>query len=283
MGPARPSGGAGEPVRGRTRNQVGGYPARRPVFLRSLYDHLNRHIAAYTCASVVIVYTAYIVVVGGDYMAMFRFFVPVVPQICLLAGLFTHLLFERIRGQPHKRNLAALILAGAAGLTMLQSLPLEEQIFPKPWFMHGTYRGVQHERWHVARNTLAGEFFRTYPFAPGDSLAVLGIGIIPFLNEDLTVYSFHGIVDPVIAHQPPNQVVATGFAGHEKIDFVSVISRKPAVIMVDTGDLYPEPQPFPDYPDEIDAFVRENYTLKVVWLEDRVNHEAGYLHYLVLK
>jgi hypothetical protein len=242
----------------------------------------RRYAGLLVCSLVSAAYTLYIVAVGGDYMAMFRFFVPVLPLIYLIYAQFVEWLFaDRFLSVQKRRFAAGLVCLGIAA-TLLQSTPLEEKIFGKPWFMHGTYRGVQHERWHVARNTLVGKFFRDYKHSEDESLALLGIGIIPYVTN-MKIGSFHGIVDPYIAHKATGLPIGSWVAGHEKIDFVSVILKKPDYIMVDTGDLYPEPQPFPDYPDEIDAFVRENYTLKSVWLNDTVNRESGYLTFLELK
>ncbi len=255
---------------------------RPPRSLRALRDRVAENIGASVCLAVILVYSAYIVYVGGDYMAMFRFYVPLLPLIYPLAGLLAWKLYQQVSASVHKRGAIPWILLAAAALTFLHSTPLEQGLYETPWFMHGTYRGVQHERWHVARNRLAGEFFRRLRRSDDESLAVLGIGIIPYVT-DMKVYSFHGIVDPQIAHRPTKKTIGAGVSGHEKVDFVSVILKKPTYIMVDTGDLYPEAQPFPDYPDEIDAFVRQHYELKAAWLHDRVNREAGFLMYLELK
>jgi arabinofuranosyltransferase len=253
-----------------------------PKTFLMLMSELEKHIGLVVCSLVSLVYTFYIIYVGGDYMAMFRFFVPLLPLLYLIFGLLTFWLYQEIARNPYKLGITNWLIIFAGALTLLQSTPLEQAIFGKPWFMHGTYRGVQHERWHVARNTLVGKFFRGYISDEDESLAVLGIGIIPFMN-DITIHSFHGIVDPYIAHLKTGKPIGEGIPGHEKVDYVSVILKKPTYIMVDTGDLYPELQPFPDYPDEVDAFVRENYELKGAWLDDRVNQEEGYLMFLELK
>ncbi|HZW03980.1 MAG TPA: glycosyltransferase family 39 protein [Anaerolineaceae bacterium] len=262
--------------------QGGWLPVRRLLDGRAWLHGLRAAAGPVVCAAVTAAYTAYVAYVGGDYMAMFRFFVPVLPLIYLLFAHFAHRLLALVALNPHKLRLGQGLLVAAAAFTLLQSTPLEQSLFSQPWFMHGTWRGVQHERWHVARNTLAGEFFRDLKRSDDESVAVLGIGIISFVT-DMPIRSFHGLVDPHIAHMEINPTASSGVAGHEKIDFVSVIRRKPTYIMVDTGDLYPEPQPFPEYPPEINDFVRQNYELKTAWLVDRVNQEAGYLHYLVLK
>lgn len=242
----------------------------------------RRSVGPVVCLAVIAAYTAYVIYVGGDYMAMFRFFVPILPLIYLLFARAAAALFEITTLSAHKLRLARGLLAAAVLFTLLQSTPLEQELFGQPWFMHGTWRGVQHERWHVARNTLIGEFFRDLKRSDEESLALLGIGIIPYIS-DMEVRSFHGLVDPYIAHKPTEKEIGSGVAGHEKVDFVSVIREKPTYIMVDTGDLYPEPQAFPSFDEEIDAFVRENYELKTAWLVDTANHESGYLHYLELK
>lgn len=257
-------------------------PGWRWLDWRSWTAWARGSIGLVTCAAVTAAYTAYVIYVGGDYMAMFRFFVPVLPLIYLTFAHYACRLLALTAHSPHKTHLAQVMLAGAFALTLLQSTPLEQALYNTPWFMHGTWRGVQHERWHVARNTLAGEFFRDLKRSDDESLAVLGIGIVPYV-ADMRVFSFHGVVDPAIAHQDPPTELGASVAGHEKVDYVSVIRRLPTYIMVDTGDLYPEPQPFPEYPAEINAFVRRNYVLKTVWLVDRVNQEAGYMHYLERK
>ncbi len=242
--------------------------------------HLRTHIGLYACGLLVIAYTLTIVYVGGDYMAMFRFFVPVLPQTYLLLGFITYQLLGTCR-VGYKRALAGTLLLAAVPVTALQSTPVEKRLFPKPSFMHGTYRGVQFERWAVVRFMVIGNFFRHYARSE-DSLALRPIGVIPYVSG-MRIHSIHGIVDPFIAHKVVSgTVLGTGFPGHEKQDLRHALSKKPTYVML-TSDLSPRPQAYPVYPEDIDKILRENYEVRSVWLNDTQNGQAGYFTFLELK
>ncbi len=258
--------------------EAGGGAARRWLRWRQVRWHLQANAAVYICILISAVYALYIIAVGGDYMAMYRFFVPLLPQLYLLLGLASHH-WLRHAGTVHRRGVAAVLLAGAAFFTVLQSTPIETHLYRQPEFMHGTYRGVQTERWFVARYTLLGEFFYGYRRSPNDSLALEPIGVIPYLSE-LNIHSVHAIVDPYIAHRPPgDQVLGQGFPGHEKMDLLYALSKYPTYFMF-SKDLTLAPQPFPQYGGEIDQLLKSRYHLQSVWLQDVRNDEAGYFTFL---
>jgi hypothetical protein len=242
-------------------------------------EHIRKHIGLYICSLLTIIYTLYIVYVGGDYMAMYRFFVPILPLIYLLFGLVSHRLLNNIIRSRYKQVFAGGLIAFAVAFTLLQSTPLEKRLFRKPDFMHGAYQGVQLERWAVARFTVLGNFFNNYQQNTDDSLALYPIGVISYYNTDMTIHSMYGIVDPYIAHKKSNQILGEGLPGHEKEDLPYVLSKKPTYIMF-THHLKPEPQ---SYPSEFGELAREHYQLRSVWLNDPVNEEAGYFTFLELK
>ena len=76
-------------------------------------------------AAVIAGYTGYVVLVGGDYMAMYRFMVPVLPLLYVLfgAGIQQALDGLSIAG-PRRAVLALMAVATAAGI-FVQSTPLE--------------------------------------------------------------------------------------------------------------------------------------------------------------
>jgi hypothetical protein len=252
----------------------------RVVQGQSFTQHLKIHLNIYICVLVSTVYTLYIVYVGGDYMAMYRFFVPILPFFYLLIGLVAYRLLESVAGIGYKRALTNGLIAFAIGLTVLQSTPIEGRLFRKPEFMHGTYQGIQYERWHVARYKVIANFFRGAKRSAQDSLAVGPIGVISYYS-DMTIYSIFGIVDPYIAHKQMTGL-GQGFPGHEKHDLPYVLSKRPTYIMFSLG-LRSEPESYPDYSDEIDKIIHENYQLRSVWLDDSINDEAGYFTFLELK
>jgi hypothetical protein len=146
--------------------------------------------------------------------------------------------------------------------------------------MHGTYQGIQFERWHVARYKVIADFFREYKQGSQESIALGPIGVISFYS-DMTIYSIFGIVDPYIAHK---QMTGIGqvLAGHEKHDIPYVLSKRPTYFLFSLN-LQPDPESFPDYSGDVGKILQTDYQLKSVWLEDPVNHEAGYFTFLELK
>jgi arabinofuranosyltransferase len=236
------------------------------------------------CAVLAVVYVAYVAAIGGDYMAMYRFFVPALPFSYLLAGLAVHELFQR--GLPHRLRgyLSAALFAFALVLTLWPSMPVKVAALEKPSFMHGTLQGVAYERWCVARYTLIGRFFDEYGGKRGKSLAVGPIGAVGHYAR-MPIHSTYGIVDAHIAHgKSLKEPIGLGFPGHEKEDLLYVLGKNPDLILI-AKRFSPEPLPYPDFSKEpqgekITAIVRSRYVRRWVWLEDRVNRESGYFTFL---
>lgn len=218
----------------------------------------------------------YVVAVGGDYMAMDRFFVPVLPAIYLLVGVAA-------RGLWHPapaRWVGACLLALCAAGTLVHSTPLETKLYAKPPLQHGTWRGVETERWHVARLELLARFFAERAAGRTDaSLATSAIGVLGW-RTGLAIYDFHGLVDPEIARlDRAEKPLGAGLAGHEKEDPGHVLDRRPTWWMY-TRRLRDERAGWPDYDPEIEERLRREYRRVSVWLEDRENQEQGYFTFL---
>jgi hypothetical protein len=219
-------------------------------------------------------YVLYVVVVGGDYMAMYRFLVPVLPLIyLLLVGACT----RGSTGRSPTLMRAALALGLAGGL--VHSTPLESRWVRDQPLMHGNYRGVEKERWYVQRHEAIGRFFARYA-EPQESIATSAIGAVAYFSG-LRVFDVHGIVDPHIAHSgsSPGQI-GTGLPGHEKTDFPYLFSRKPTFYIFNRS-LFPKPFPgLPHLTASVDGVVRRDYQVGSVWLEDEANSESGYFAFL---
>jgi hypothetical protein len=228
-------------------------------------------------AALVLVYGLYIALVGGDYMAMYRFFVPVLPFVYLLLGAAFVCAWESESLRVVLWASFALALLGS----LFHSTPLEKAVVAERAWMHGNYRGVEMERWYVARHRLIGDFFARYG-RPGESIATGAIGAIAY-DSGLRVYDVHGIVDPHIAHHgrpAPGVRLGTGLPGHEKSDYPYILARKPT-FYVFNRKLFPKPFPgIPSLTPEVDELVRRDYRVGSVWLEDEANGEAGYFAFL---
>ncbi len=252
----------------------------RKISKRNISHHTKKYFGAYICGCVGFIYILFIIYEGGDYMAMFRFFVPVISLIYILFGIVVHALFDSLARSKVKVLTGVIFLIFALSATFIQSTPLEKRFFKIPSFMHGTFRGVQTERWHSARLTLIGKFFNRYKKSKNESLTTRAIGAISYYSE-MKVYDQNGLVDPEIAHQKGIDL-GKGFPGHEKANLYHVLSKKPTYVVFDRR-IYKKPRRVPNYGSEINTLIREYYKLSYYWLEDRVNDEKGYLTFLELK
>lgn len=244
---------------------------------RGLEHAFHNDPALRVCVVLCLVYTLYIVYVGGDYMAMYRFFVPVLPFFYLAAGsLSARMLARDGSAPPHSPALPAALLFLAAVVTAAHSTPIDSRLFPKPPRQHGHYAGVKTERWHVARLSLIGHFFRSYRQSTDESLATDAIGAISFYSG-LKVYGFHGLVDKHIARrQSAGATPGLGLPGHEKEGALYVLSKRPTYVMF-SRLLTPLPLGYPnDLEGEVAAVLRREYVPVSVELEDKVNGETGY-------
>lgn len=237
-------------------------------------EFLPQHAFPATALAVCVAFTVNNILVGGDYMAMHRFFVPVLPFMYLLFGMFVAQLYARVSRPANSYGLAALVVFVAAA-TFFPSTALERSFFASPPQQHGNYRGVQIERWHVARLSVIGRFFRDYRRDPSESLATSAIGAIGFYS-DMQIHDIHGLVDTHIAHMPPPPDFARHRAGHGRSDLRYTFSLAPTYVMF-SRDLTPEPIELWRYlPAHVRAAVDAAYVHRSVKLVDERNGERGY-------
>jgi hypothetical protein len=189
-------------------------------------------------------YAVYIVSVGGDFMGMFRFFVPIVPPMAILVqeGIISlcQSLWALRWPTPVKTSVIALfsllfILIVAGGITP-------------------SFKGYQYDRtlFHeslVKRNTIIGKWLHQIAL-PNETVAAIAVGAISYYSE-LTTIDRLGITDTHIAHKKM-PYMGKGFTGHEKGDFSYVLSRKPTYFF---GPLiFPKNSYYRPTPDEIRKF-----------------------------
>lgn len=244
--------------------------------------HVVSRYGSGSCAAILFTYTAYIVYVGGDYMAMYRFFVPILPLgYILLAYLARSLALGDPSGSPRKSMMVSLtVVTFCLASTFVHSTRLEWNLFAKPPITHGQHRGVITERWHVQRLTAIGHFFRDYAESPNSGIVLAGLGAVSYFSE-LPTWDYHGLVVPYIAHME-QEGLGRGFPGHEKMDFVYLLEeKKPTYVMV-SRQL--SPQPCNDYPRSVApgvrALMRRDYQLEAEWISDEANRESGYFCFL---
>ena len=213
--------------------------------------------------------SAFVVYAGGDYMAMFRFFVPVLPfAALLLGGWFTSGPWTGV-----ERGFFALAVAGL----LLQSTPLEARLFPRFRLMHGTWRGVQYERFCVARYHAIADSFEGLVETGDESLTLYPIGVVPY-RLPIAIHAADALVEPELARRKV-EGLGSGLAGHEKRSLVFALRKAPRWF-VDSVELFDEP---PARPSNFEPEVRELLEAEYAWthrlVEDRPNGRTGYLGY----
>jgi hypothetical protein len=161
---------------------------------------------------ILLFYTAYIVVVGGDIMPAFRFFTPLLPLLCLLAAV-------SLSSLPGPKNPAAI-----AGI-----------IFSLAVVAYNLY-GIKHDRYIqykikidqvAARGREVGIWLRLNSRSDA-VLATNTAGSIPYFSRLKTI-DMLGLNDLHIAHRPIAHL-GKGKPGHEKGDGIYVLSRRPDYI-----------------------------------------------------
>lgn len=166
-----------------------------------------------------LVWTCYVMAIGGDSLAMYRFLVPVLPICYLLSAEGLLLVLERLgtrlaafRARPARLAIVAICLL----MVLSRSLASSERDF------------VKEDRIRVQGNWVPiGKWLGDYA-KPGETLAVAVAGAIPYYSGLYTI-DMLGITDPHIAHVKIEKM-GSGRAGHEKHDVDYVLARRPTYI-----------------------------------------------------
>ncbi|MEM8870654.1 MAG: hypothetical protein AAGE38_09665 [Pseudomonadota bacterium] len=174
-------------------------PARLPVFF---------------CLTAMALYTSYIARVGGDHMAQYRLFVPLIP----LAGL---MVAHAIAARTRWTTAVALMLAAALPAQLLTPAGRTPAEIDPAAFV----------------GTIVGEYIaESWP--PGTSIALNTAGSAPFLNPDKQFIDMLGLNDATISRRKVTRLEAPGqiWSGHAKGDGAYVLSRRPDYIILGFAD-----------------------------------------------
>lgn len=201
--------------------------ARRVVFFLTLVFLL------------LVVHSWHVVRFGGDFMAMHRFFVPVIPLLALVLGLaaraITELPLRRIRPRLGRLAIltfvplsALLVFAFAARSTVLDRRTLTT-LHVTPTGYSGEYDGMESVAFmkkFAKDRVLVGQWLRER-VTKGALMAVGGAGAIVYHSRLRAIDSF-GLSDRWIAHNAP---AVSHRPGHQKRAPLSyVLSLKPDIL-----------------------------------------------------
>ena len=161
---------------------------------------------------------AYIIWVGGDYFPGWRFFVPILAPLVILAGEAARRGLAALPALPAARRGAA----GALGLALAlyaASFAEPQRVITELTVLHSTYV----DRWGSA-----GLWLREHT-RPASLTAVKGAGAIAYYGRR-PILDAYGLNDRYIGRLPVANMGA-GNPGHEKADPVYVLDRQPDYIL----------------------------------------------------
>ena len=164
-------------------------------------------------------FLGYIVYIGGDFLGMFRFSVPMVPLMAILVqeGIISICQWFSRLEYPQIVKTFAITFCSFIFISFL-AMGLTSSFKG-----YGYKRILFHKK--VAKNQAArGKWLRQHA-SPDDTVASIAIGAISYYSE-LTTIDRLGITDIHVAHTTMPHM-GKGFPGHEKHYFSYILSRKP--------------------------------------------------------
>lgn len=154
----------------------------------------------------VISFSGYIVIIGGDFLGMFRFFVPILPLMAILVQEGVINLNQWLTRVIHP----AFVKKSAITLCSFVLLLILAKVLTT------SFKGAEYERilFHkkVTRShTTIGKWLHQYA-APDETLASIAIGAISYYSE-LNSFDRLVITDAHVAHTKMSHM-GKGMAGH---------------------------------------------------------------------
>ncbi len=193
------------------------------------------------------VYLGYVMYVGGDSLGFFRFIVPVLPLMYLVAAYAVHetAAWVGLRGLRETPRVVATTLVVAT----LAGLAVRPGALPAPWHDNQSGLsfpgdGIEHPyRWYgnyfVDRLSMAARYLNEHT-EPGAVVASTPAGAIGYYL-DRPLIDMLGLNDRHIAASSGVYDGPDARVGHEKGDGAYVLSRQPDVVLLGNVAVLPEP------------------------------------------
>jgi hypothetical protein len=172
-----------------------------------------------------IAFAAYVVKVGGDFMGLYRFILPMLPlgALVLQESLFS--LWQR-----YHVKLGKVALTAAFSLLSLGFLIGSLHTTKKATTFIGAENGIDSPAYlkkYAQERIAIGQWFGQHRH-PDDLMTVGGAGVIPYYSE-IPAFDVFGLVDKTIAHNP--HMTVGNRPGHQKWGSDQyMLSRKPTLI-----------------------------------------------------
>ena len=174
---------------------------------------------------VLTVFAAYTAKVGGDFMGLYRFVLPVMPLAALMLAESLRHLGRQLQGYvPSALQVTvAVVLLGAYGVGQVK-------VSEQGMNLIGADRGIDtpgYLKLYADERIAVGRWFAQHA-RPDDLMTVGGAGVIPYYSG-IKSYDVFGLVDEHIAHEP--SMTVSQRPGHQKWGSDAyMLSRKPTLI-----------------------------------------------------
>ena len=171
--------------------------------------------------SLLAVYTIYVATVGGDVLAGFRFFIPVLPFVYLFVQESVEDLHRWAEMKMPALRLLALIPPVVLGYLTF-SLPFD--YLREAWMRENAL---------VQKMAQTGKWIKRHS-TPGSVVAASTIGAISYYSE-VTLIDMLGLTDETIAHRPERVFGVESGWKERNYNVTYVLSRRPDWICFSTG------------------------------------------------
>jgi len=206
-----------------------------------------------------LVYTLYIILVGGDVLKVHRFFLPILPALYLLLVICADRVSRWIKNRLRKSAILAFVLLGISAL-----------FYASPYTWIADARGA--EKGLVEKMEFTAEYLNEH-YPQRFTIALPTIGTLSYLlGERAEVIDMLGLVDRYIAKNPEKLPGIAATWKERKYNGRYVLSRDPDFILFSTGYK-------PSAPAERALFLhskfRQNYFVLPV-MKDKITYVPAY-------
>jgi hypothetical protein len=170
-------------------------------------------------------YAAYVVKVGGDFMGLYRFILPVVPLGAVVLSESSRRIAAHLR-----RTVGTWVPALGLGMVAAGFLVGSAHTTQEARTYVGADSGIDTPAYlkkYAEERIPVGQWLARYR-QPDDLMTVGGAGVIPYYSE-IPAYDVFGLVDTTIAHDP--HMTTSNRPGHEKWGSDEyMLSRRPTLV-----------------------------------------------------
>ena len=195
------------------------------VFGRAARGDDRRRDLRRLAALVWLAFAVYVVKVGGDFMGLYRFILPIVPLGAVVLAESIRRIYTLFR--PYFGAWVCGLALAAVGAGFLIGSAHTTRV---ALTFVGADNGIDmpvYLKTYAEERIPVGQWLGAHK-APDDLMTVGGAGVIPYYSE-IPAYDVFGLVDATIAHDP--RMTVSNRPGHEKWGSDAyMLSRKPTLI-----------------------------------------------------